>query len=112
MPVVWAEGERSWYEIEPSLAYSSTAKQMFHAIALQFAIVDEYEEGLEKFKNHRKKANRSKTMRDVDIPLETLLFRVRAPLPSTLVYFTYLCVVCPLYGRWHYTGGSPGAVSR
>ncbi|KAI1375201.1 hypothetical protein F4677DRAFT_423518 [Hypoxylon crocopeplum] len=73
MPVLWASGGAGWFEIVPSEAYKATCDNMFQGISLHYAILDEYEAALEKL--HKKKKNRQKTLLDVSLPLDHVLFK-------------------------------------
>ncbi|KAI0011217.1 hypothetical protein F4779DRAFT_574754 [Xylariaceae sp. FL0662B] len=73
MPVIWASGEAGWYEMIPSDRYKATCDTMFQGISLHYAILDQYEEALAKL--HRKKKNRNKTIQDVKLDLDNVLFR-------------------------------------
>ncbi|KAI1074140.1 hypothetical protein F5B20DRAFT_564693 [Whalleya microplaca] len=73
MPVLWASGEAGWYEIVPSDRYKTTCDIMFQGISLHYAVLDQYEEALDKL--HKKKKNRSKTIQDVKLDLDDVLFR-------------------------------------
>ncbi|KAI0166846.1 hypothetical protein GGR52DRAFT_77104 [Hypoxylon sp. FL1284] len=72
MPVLWASGGAGWFEIVPSEAYRDTCDAMFQGICLHFAVLDSYEDALEKLQ--RKKKNAHKTLEDAKLPLETVLF--------------------------------------
>ncbi|KAI0592845.1 hypothetical protein F4775DRAFT_580589 [Biscogniauxia sp. FL1348] len=73
VPVLWASGAAGWYEIIPSQKYTAMCDHMFQGISLHYAILDQYETALEKL--HKKKKNRSKTIQDVKLPLDNLLFQ-------------------------------------
>ncbi|KAI1415230.1 hypothetical protein F5Y13DRAFT_157007 [Hypoxylon sp. FL1857] len=73
MPVLWASGGAGWYEIVPSESYRDICDTMFQGISLHYAILDEYEAALEKL--HKKKKNRNKTLHDVKLPLDDVLFK-------------------------------------
>ncbi|KAI0840024.1 hypothetical protein F5Y06DRAFT_263394 [Hypoxylon sp. FL0890] len=73
MPVLWASGGAGWYEIVPSEAYRDICDTMFQGISLHYAILDEYEAALERL--HKKKKNKQKTLHDVKLPLDEVLFR-------------------------------------
>ncbi|KAI1501095.1 hypothetical protein F5X99DRAFT_212655 [Biscogniauxia marginata] len=73
VPVLWASGEAGWYEIVPSQKYMAMCDRMFQGISLHYAILDQYEEALERL--HKKKKNRNKTIHDVKLPMDNLLFK-------------------------------------
>ncbi|OTA67427.1 hypothetical protein K449DRAFT_390146 [Hypoxylon sp. EC38] len=73
MPVLWASGGAGWYEIVPSEAYRDICDTMFQGISLHYAILDEYEAALERL--HKVKKNRHKTLHDVKLPLDEVLFK-------------------------------------
>ncbi|KAI5924368.1 hypothetical protein F4810DRAFT_665203 [Camillea tinctor] len=73
VPVLWASGEAGWYEIVPSQKYTAMCDFMFQGICLHYAILDQYEEALERL--HKKKKNRNKTLQDVKLPRDNLLFK-------------------------------------
>ncbi|KAI1098957.1 hypothetical protein F4804DRAFT_323410 [Jackrogersella minutella] len=73
MPVLWASGGAGWFEIVPSDTYRSICDTMFQGISLHYAILDEYEAALEDL--HKDKQNRHKTLRDVKLPLDDVLFK-------------------------------------
>ncbi|KAI0133156.1 hypothetical protein F4776DRAFT_655075 [Hypoxylon sp. NC0597] len=73
MPVLWASGGAGWYEIVPSEAYRDICDTMFQGISLHYAILDEYEIALERL--HKVKKNRHKTLNDVKLPLDEVLFK-------------------------------------
>ncbi|KAH9901925.1 hypothetical protein F4778DRAFT_132080 [Xylariomycetidae sp. FL2044] len=73
VPVLWASGEAGWYEIVPSERYTKICDKMFQGIALHFSVLDQHEEALAKL--HRKKKHRSKTIYDITLPREELLFK-------------------------------------
>ncbi|KAI0881060.1 uncharacterized protein GGS22DRAFT_75157 [Annulohypoxylon maeteangense] len=73
MPVLWASGGAGWYEIVPSEAYKAMCDVMFQGISLHYAILDEYEATLEEL--HKKKKNRHKTLSDVTLSLDDVLFK-------------------------------------
>ncbi|KAI1632049.1 hypothetical protein F4809DRAFT_629383 [Biscogniauxia mediterranea] len=73
VPVLWASGGAGWYEIIPSQKYTAMCDHMFQGISLHYAVLDQYEQALEKL--HKKKKNRSKTIQDVKLPLDNLLFQ-------------------------------------
>ncbi|KAI2641648.1 hypothetical protein GGS26DRAFT_536271 [Hypomontagnella submonticulosa] len=73
MPVLWASGGAGWYEIVPSDTYKNICDIMFQGISLHYAILDQYEAALEKL--HEKKKNRNKTLADVKLSLDDVLFK-------------------------------------
>ncbi|KAI1406481.1 hypothetical protein F4819DRAFT_481593 [Hypoxylon fuscum] len=73
MPVLWASGGAGWFEIVPSDAYKYICDTMFQGVCLHYAVLDEYEAALEML--HTKKKNKSKTLNDVKLPLDTILFK-------------------------------------
>ncbi|KAI1462373.1 hypothetical protein F4805DRAFT_410373 [Annulohypoxylon moriforme] len=73
MPVLWASGGAGWFEIVPSEAYKAVCDTMFQGISLHYAILDEYEATLEEL--HKKKKNRNKTLSDVKLSLDDVLFK-------------------------------------
>ncbi|KAI1096681.1 hypothetical protein F5B19DRAFT_434023 [Rostrohypoxylon terebratum] len=73
MPVLWASGGAGWYEIVPSEAYRDICNTMFQGISLHYAILDEYEAALEELL--KKKKNKNKTLGDVKLPLDDVLFK-------------------------------------
>ncbi|KAI1215113.1 uncharacterized protein F4807DRAFT_405951 [Annulohypoxylon truncatum] len=73
MPVLWASGGAGWYEIVPSEAYKAVCDTMFQGISLHYAILDEYDATLEEL--HKKKKNRNKTLSDVKLSLDDVLFK-------------------------------------
>ncbi|KAI2470856.1 hypothetical protein F4781DRAFT_160032 [Annulohypoxylon bovei var. microspora] len=73
MPVLWASGGAGWYEIVPSEAYTNICDIMFQGISLHYAILVEYEATLQEL--HKKKKNSHKTLCDVKLPLDDVLFK-------------------------------------
>ncbi|OTB07771.1 hypothetical protein M426DRAFT_317664 [Hypoxylon sp. CI-4A] len=73
MPVLWASGGAGWFEIVPSDSYRTICDTMFQGISLHYAILDEYEAALEEL--HKKKKNKNKTLDDVKLPLDEVLFK-------------------------------------
>ncbi|CAJ2508176.1 Uu.00g093620.m01.CDS01 [Anthostomella pinea] len=73
VPVLWASGEAGWYEIIPSDRYMAVCDTMFQGISLHYAILDQYDEALVKL--YKKKKNRRKTIHNVSLPLDEVLFK-------------------------------------
>lgn len=92
MPVLWASGGAGWFEIVPSDAYKYICDTMFQGVCLHYAVLDEYEAALEML--HTKKKNKSKTLNDVKLPLDTILFKVSAR--SNLPWFIVLNSKCSM----------------
>ncbi|KAI1131165.1 hypothetical protein F5Y10DRAFT_233976 [Nemania abortiva] len=73
VPVVWASGEAGWFEIVPAQIYQRMCDEMFQAVCLHYALLDQFEEALKKLQKSKKK--KKATMEDVTLDLDELLFQ-------------------------------------
>ncbi|KAI0016054.1 hypothetical protein F4780DRAFT_761163 [Xylariomycetidae sp. FL0641] len=73
IPILWASGAAGWYEIVPSDRYKATCDLMYQGVSLQFAVLDQFEDALARL--HAKKKNRHKTLSDVKLDMDEVLFK-------------------------------------